>query len=210
MKISILIPAYNEANTIADIIKNASQNSKIDEILVIDDGSEDNTAEIVKSIGARVISLSENQGKGAAIQKGVENINSEIIIMLDGDLIGLKSKHIDILLKPLLYKNIDMSVGVFNEGRNLTDLAQLISPALSGQRAIKTAIIKDLKDLKDAGYGLEIALNSYVKKHGRYEFVNLPGLTHIMKEEKMGFFKGLLSRLKMYWEIVKTLLKKYL
>ncbi|MFW6268960.1 MAG: glycosyltransferase family 2 protein, partial [Bacillota bacterium] len=135
MKITALIPAYNEENTIGTIIKTLKKMEIIDEILVVDDGSEDNTSEVSRKLGARVVRLKENQGKGAAIQKGIENINSDIALMLDGDLIGLHQEHINKLIYPVLDGEVDMAVGVFNEGRGLTDLAQLVTPNLSGQRA---------------------------------------------------------------------------
>jgi len=207
MKVTALIPAYNEAKTISSVIETLRKNEKINDILVIDDGSSDNTADLARLAGAKVISFKTNQGKGAALQKGIEEINSEIIIMLDGDLIGLRSIHIDNLLKPLLNEEVDMTVGVFNEGRGLTDLAQLVTPNLSGQRAVKKAVLKDLTNLRNAGYGVEIALNKYVRKNGRLKFVELPELTHLMKEEKRGFTQGIVDRGKMYWDILKVLIK---
>ncbi|MFW6270761.1 MAG: hypothetical protein ACOC4G_11855, partial [Bacillota bacterium] len=68
--------------------------------------------------------------------------------------------------------------------------------------------IKDL-NLKKEGFGVEIYLNKYVKENGKVKFVDLPELTHVMKEEKMGFIKGLLARFKMYWEILRTVLFRY-
>ncbi len=75
--------------------------------------------------------------------------------MLDADLIGLKEVHIDNLLFPVFKNQADMTVGIFNKGRGLTDLAQFISPYLSGQRAVKREIIKDMNNLKETGYELK-------------------------------------------------------
>lgn len=210
MKVTALIPAYNEEKTIAPIIKLLIQISRIEEIVVVDDGSKDNTYREAEQAGARVIKLSENQGKGGALQQGISEIDSDIILMLDGDLIGLREMHIDNLLIPILEDQADMTVGIFNEGRGLTDLAQFISPNLSGQRAVKRDIIKNMKGLKESGYGVEVAINSYVKKRGRVNYVELPELTHVMKEEKRGFARGVRDRSKMYWEIIRTLFKNRL
>ena len=209
MEITALIPAYNEEKTIGTIIQTLKNIELIDDILVIDDGSADNTSKEARQSGARVIKLDQNQGKGAALQKGIECIDSHIALMLDGDLIGLNEKHINKLIKPLLNEEVDMVVGVFNEGRGLTDLAQMVTPNLSGQRALKLEVIKDL-DLTEKGFGVEISLNKYVKENGTVKFVDLPELTHVMKEEKMGFVKGLVARMKMYWEILRTVLERYL
>src|SRR5690554_3853661 len=134
MKVTALIPAYNEGKTIASIIKPLKQMTKIDEIVVVDDGSIDNTYQEAEKSGARVIKLKRNMGKGAALQQGIIKIHSDIILMFDADLIGLREIHIDNLLRPVLKDQADMTVGIFNKGRGFTDLAQFIFPYLSGQR----------------------------------------------------------------------------
>ncbi|MDI3546585.1 MAG: hypothetical protein PWR10_237 [Halanaerobiales bacterium] len=210
MKVSALIPAYNEEKTINSVITILKGFRLLAEIVVVDDGSFDSTAEIAREAGARVISLQQNQGKGAALQKGIEEIDSDIILMLDGDLIGLKELHIRQLLDPILENKADMTVGVFNEGRGLTDLAQLLTPNLSGQRAVKKEIIGKIENLHKAGYGVEVAINRFIKKHGRIKFVDLPELTHLMKEEKRGLARGVMDRAKMYWDILKVILLNHI
>ncbi|HLV09834.1 MAG TPA: glycosyltransferase family 2 protein, partial [Halanaerobiales bacterium] len=145
--------------------------------------------------------------KGAALQKGIEKIDSEIILMVDGDLVGLNNSHIDRLLEPVIENKIAMTVGVFQKGRGVTDFAQFLTPHLSGQRAVKKEVLQNLRNLDDAGYGVEVAINKFVKKNGNIEFVELPELTHLMKEEKRGFAQGFLDRGKMYWDILKVLMK---
>lgn len=210
MKISALLPAYNEEKTIASVISVLKQSSKINEIVVIDDGSIDNTFQKAKKCGARVIKLKKNQGKGAALQKGISEISADIILILDADLIGLKELHIDSLLGPVIEQQVDMTVGTFSKGRVFTDLAQIVSPYLSGQRAVKRELIKDISNLKDTGYGAEVAINSYIKRNGRVKYVELANLTHIMKEEKRGIMHGFRDRVKMYWDIIKTFFKDLL
>ncbi|MFP4660968.1 MAG: glycosyltransferase family 2 protein [Halanaerobiales bacterium] len=208
MKVTALIPAYNEEKTIKKVLRAIQKHNKVNDILVIDDGSSDRTALVAKETGARVISFENNQGKGAALQCGINEIQSDIILMLDGDLIGLKEKHINTLLDPVFNNECDMTVGVFNDGRGLTDLAQFVAPNLSGQRAVKTEMIKNISCLKNSGYGVEIAINKYFKRIGKLKYVDLLDITHVMKEEKRGFARGLADRAKMYWDILKVTFRK--
>lgn len=205
MKIKALIPAFNEEKTIGNIIDVLNKVSLINKVIVVDDGSVDNTYQEAKTRGARVIKLAQNRGKGAALQEGISNINTDIILLLDGDLIGLKQEHVYKLLNPVISDEADMSIGVFKKGRGLTDLAQVVSPGLSGQRAIKLSELKKVKNLDKEGFGVEVALNKHFKNSGRVKKVELKDLTHVMKEEKLGLVKGVKARTKMYIDILRSL-----
>lgn len=85
MKISIVIPAKNEALNITGVLQDL-QALKLDaELLVINDGSTDNTAELAKKAGAKVITHPYSQGNGAAIKTGARNAQGDILIFMDGD-----------------------------------------------------------------------------------------------------------------------------
>lgn len=88
-EISILIPAVNEAEIIADIIGHVCVTmdglNRLYEILVIDDGSTDETALRAQNAGARVISHPYNIGNGAAVKTGIRQAKGDILVMMDGD-----------------------------------------------------------------------------------------------------------------------------
>ncbi len=205
MNICALIPAYNEEKTVSHVVSVTKNLPEIKRVIVVNDGSEDKTSDVARMSGAEVIDLKKNSGKGAALKAGFDACNAEIIIMLDADLIGLNKEHIYSLLNPIINNEYDMTVGIFNEGRNLTDLAQKVSPHLSGQRALKGEILNKIQNLDNTGYGVEVAINRYVRANGQIKKVRLPDLTHVMKEEKRGFWKGFKSRIKMYMEVLKTI-----
>jgi len=204
--VTAVIPAYNEEGTIGEIVTVLGNIEEIQEIIVVSDGSEDATAEEAKKAGAQVIELSENIGKGGAMMAGVERAHSDIILFLDADLIGLTPAHVKSMIDPVIRGEVEMSIGIFEKGRLATDLAQIVAPYLSGQRALRKDLLKAIEDIEDCGFGVEVALTKYAHDHHiKMKEVELFGMTHIMKEEKMGLTKGLAARMKMYWEIAKTL-----
>ncbi len=205
MEIAVIIPAYNEEKTIGNVLTVLQGSDLVEEIIVVSDGSEDRTVEAASAFdGVKMIELLENRGKGGAVKAGLDRCTADVILILDADLIGLTEDHIKTLLTPVLEGETMMSIGIFEKGRATTDLAQKITPFLSGQRALKRELLENISGLDLSRFGIEVALHKYVDDHniGTAE-VSLPDLSHVMKEEKLGFWKGILARAKMYWEIFK-------
>ncbi|AKL95439.1 glycosyl transferase, family 2 [Clostridium aceticum] len=205
MKVSAIVPAYNEEMRIKNVLEPLSKSSMITNVIVIDDGSRDHTALIATEYNnTTVIQLPENRGKAEAIKRGLEGCDGEIILFLDADLVGLTEEHIEDLILPLLQENIEMTVGIFESGRTITNLAQKIAPNLSGQRAFKRHLARDILNLNMSGYSLEVALSKYIKENCiTTKQVMLKDISHVMKEEKLGLTKGMVWRLKMYKDILK-------
>ncbi len=210
MTVTAIIPAYNEEKTIVTVLSVVKQVESIDEILVVSDGSTDNTAKLARECGVKVIELEENIGKGGAVKTGVEATEADTILLLDADLIGLTSRHIEDLLNPILSGEADMTVGIFIKGRPVTDLSFKIAPSLSGQRAVRRELISEIENLYDSGFGIEIALTERAKEVGAYiKEIPLQDMTQVIKEEKRGLVKGFASRVKMYWDITKQKMPKF-
>jgi len=212
MRVAAVIPAFNEESTIGEIASTLCRVDAIDEVIVVSDGSEDQTAARARGAGAKVIEHPANRGKAAAMKTGFEATDAAVLLFVDADLIGLQPSHVNHLLAPVLTDAADMTVGIFGDGRVATDLAQIVAPYLSGQRAVKRSILAQMfREEPDAGqsrFGIEVALTRYVKQHGcRVEEVLLEEMSHRMKEEKLGLVKGAAARLKMYYEILKYVQK---
>ena len=84
-KISIIVPAFNEGNSIGQLIDEIKKSTNVHEILVIDDCSSDQTATIANKAGARVIRHPYNKGNGAAIKTGIRNARGDILVFMDAD-----------------------------------------------------------------------------------------------------------------------------
>lgn len=205
-KVTLIIPAYNEAGTIANVIKVAKRSELIDEVIVVNDGSTDNTLSICEDNKVKTINILKNKGKGNAIWEGIKSSESEIFLFLDADLIGLNDKHIKILIEPVLLRETEMTVGIFKNGEYWTTLSQKITPFLSGQRAVRQEVMRSMTDFSKSGFGIETLLTIHVRKNKiAYETVFLKNLTHLVKEKKKGLIKGFLYRVKMYYEILRQI-----
>lgn len=206
VNIAAIIPAYNEEHTIGRVIEAVHESGLVDSVVVVSDGSTDRTAEAARRQGAQVIELGANAGKGAALKAGTDSVRADVYLFLDADLIGLRGLHVRQLLTPVLTGEAEMTVGVFGGGRLATDLAQRIAPFLSGQRAVTRQLLERIPELGQVRYGVEVALTRHsISNNITVREVVLKDLTHRMKEEKLGFWRGFHARLRMYWEIARYL-----
>ncbi len=206
MSATVLIPAYNEAATIEAVVRVAREGGF--PVVVVDDGSTDGTADAAARAGATVIQLKKNSGKGGAYAEGLKHVHTPYVILLDADLVGLRKDHLQALLQPVLEGEADMTVGVFRGGRLLTDIGNRITPFLSGQRALATERLRRVKGLAEARYDVELLITQAAKAGGwRTRYLPLTGLSQVMKEEKRGFLKGALHRMRMYFEVLRYALK---
>lgn len=83
--VSVVIPAYNEADVIGDVVSSLAASSAWHEIIVVDDGSRDDTAARAAAAGAAVVRHPYNKGNGAAVKSGIRRATGEFILILDGD-----------------------------------------------------------------------------------------------------------------------------
>lgn len=208
MKVAAVIPALNEETTIGEVVATLRKVEEVDQIVVVSDGSVDRTAENARLAGATVIEHPENLGKAAAMKTGFDATNSPIILFMDADLIGLQPGHVRAMISPVIEGQADMTIGIFGDGRVATDLAQIVAPYLSGQRAVRRKVVEEMfsaePDADRARFGIEVALTRHVTHRGyRVAEVLLEEMSHRMKEEKLGLVKGAAARLKMYYEILK-------
>ena len=149
-KISVVIPAYNEAMSIGNVIDNCK--AFCDEIIIVDDGSTDDTSEIAKKNGAVAIRNEKTLGLTKATQKGLEVASGDIIVTMDAD--GQHDpNYILKLIKPLTEGKGEMVLGVRTEIphrseriiNSLTNLSVKCSDTGTGFRAIKADLAKKMK-----------------------------------------------------------------
>ncbi|MBX3636315.1 MAG: glycosyltransferase, partial [Rubrivivax sp.] len=112
---SVVIPALNEAARIASVVRYALADPATAEVVVVDDSSIDDTAELARAAGARVVT-STMLGKGTSMQDGVAAASCELLVFLDGDLAGLREGIVSDLCRPLLAGEADFVKARFGRG----------------------------------------------------------------------------------------------
>lgn len=204
----ILIPAFNEEKTVARIVQVALE-SQLGPVLVVDDGSSDDTSQVAEAAGATVLKLPKNLGKGGAVFEGSSTLQTDVVLLIDADLTGLNAQHLKDLAKPVLEKHADMSRGIFTGGRWATTAAQQLTPVLNGQRALVREKLLQVPGLCESRYGIEVAITEYAKRASwRTTDVEMANVSQVMKEEKRGLWRGLKYRLWMYGDILRTYTRK--
>jgi len=206
-EISAIIPVYNEAGKIGRVLDILRQVDRLREIIVVDDGSTDLSAEEIQFAGQsdpriRLVAIPVNQGKGQAIFLGWQATESRCLLLLDGDLFGLNPQHILDLIDPVLEDHTDMAIGQFKKGKWSSDIAHWFTPWLSGQRSLRADLLRQVSSRAAAGYGFETALTMAARQYEwRCVRVFLPGVWHLPGEARRGFWKGLKNRARMYRQI---------
>jgi len=177
-KIAIIIPAYNEEKNIGSVLKNIPINiSNKLEVIVVDDGSNDNTAEIARNYNAKVIKHEKNQGNGAATRTGLnycKELNPDAAVILDAD--GQHNpKYLYHFIKPIIEEGCHLTIGnrfMYHYRMSpkkrvcslmITALYKLIlrkkiSDPTNGYRALSSEVIKNIELESDYSVTQEMLL----------------------------------------------------
>jgi len=174
--VSVIIPAFNEEPTVGKVVSVARKLSYVNEVIVVDDGSTDRTAEEAEKAGAIVIGHKTNQGKGSAIKTGFKYSHGDVLAFIDADLSNLTTEKIDKIIKPILNGETDITKTKFaRESGRVTELTAKpllgfffpelkFEQPLSGQFAGKRSSLNKIKFEKDYGVDVGIVLDADV--HG--------------------------------------------
>lgn len=209
-EVAVIVPAHNEAERIDSVLNVLSKVDRINEIIVVDDGSCDGTANKVRdAVGRdkriRLLQHPHNLGKGQAILTGRNATKAPILLLLDADLSGLEPVQVLALIEPIIDQKLDMTLGLFKGGRLLTDFSHWLTPWLTGQRCIRTSILDELDANTASGYGFETALTlAAAHRSWRTGIVWLQGVWHPPSELHRGLLHGLWRRARMYFQIVRA------
>jgi len=189
---SAVVCAYNEECHLAYVLDGLLASSRINEIIVVDDGSTDGTAEIMRRYGksgrVRPVFIAPNEGKGNAMAEGSSLARGDILLFVDADLVNWGSEYVDLVLEPLLSGKADMSIGFPYRGDLFWDRFDPFhfQRWIAGERAVwRSDLLPLIAAMRASRFGVETLINmNYKTRHVPVSFVKLRGLVHPIKFEK--------------------------
>lgn len=209
--VSAIIPAFNEEKTIRSVLRALKKSPLVDDIIVVDDGSHDHTAEYAKEMGVRVICLPENRGKAFAMEEGVLRARRAVIFFVDADMTGITKEGIEKVIQPVASGNYEMYVAL--NDRRIFFINKLLRffPILGGVRALTKELWQSVPRQYKKRFRIETALNYYAKKTKKsMGFELVPNLHNTIKEKKYGILIGLGRRITMTADVVYISIRLYI
>ncbi|HEX7030371.1 MAG TPA: glycosyltransferase [Gammaproteobacteria bacterium] len=208
--VSVIIPAFDEAATIAQKVAEVIDHPSVREVIVVDDGSNDATAELAAAAGARVIRHTENGGKAAAMDAGVAASSGQYLLFLDADVTGYTHAMLSRIIDPVVSGRYEMFVGI--RARRTIWLNRILHffPILGGERALTRELWQSVPHHYKQGFQIEITMNWCAKWTGKgMGFALIPGTHHRIKEKKYGLFVGLVRRIDMFRQVIAISFRLY-
>lgn len=170
-KVTVIIPARNEERTIQKVIRLVQKNAVVNQIIVVDNDSIDNTAKLAKNAGAQVVFCAEH-GKGYAMEEGLKHAINDIVVYIDADISNYSKDLITRLAEPIIVKKAEFVKSMFDrKGGRVTELVakpmlsilfpdmHKFSQPLSGMIAGRKELFAQIEFEKDYGVDIGILLD---------------------------------------------------
>jgi glycosyltransferase involved in cell wall biosynthesis len=217
MTVTVVLPAYNEESRIVDTLRAVRSLSLVDEIIVVNDGSTDGTAERVHQFGVTLIDLPTNMGKGGAMNAALPYINSDIVVFLDADL-GSSANEAVKIIKVVEDGLCDLAIAAFPPPTRKGGFGLVkgtaawairragkmeVTAPLSGQRAMTRRALEMLSPF-DEDYGVELGMTIKALVLG-LRVMEVP--TTMSHKETGRDIKGFSHRGKQFIDVIRVLNK---
>lgn len=205
MKTTCLIPFYNENKRILRVLEVVSKIKEFDQIICIDDGSEDNSSNLIKQKYPKIklIKLKKNKGKAEAIKQGLKHLKTKYTFLIDADLRNLEKEPIKQAIKLI---NSSPKTAMIILKRIKAPIFSKITRAhilFSGERILQTSDLKKVFQLKPRGFQVEAAINQYFMEKGLNPYFIPSKAINTYAHQKTDIISGSLKLIKMFNSIFK-------
>jgi len=208
-RLACLIPAYNEGARIGAVLRVAVSHPDIAEVIVVDDGSRDDTAAVVADVAGRAPQLrlirQPNRGKSAALATALRATDAPVVMFLDADLEGLDTEALEALIAPVRDGRAQVAISLRANAPRLWQAIGL--DYISGERVVRRALIAPPEALERlTRFGVEVDMNARLVAAGaRIAVVPWPGVKSPWKKDKYGLWQGLRADFGMIRDILRTI-----
>lgn len=204
--VSCIVPAYNEGPRIGAVLAALTAHPLIDEVLVVDDGSTDDTVALVSAMaGITLLRQWPNAGKTQALAAGIAAARHPHLLFIDADLLGLRPKDLTALIRPVLDGHADLAISL---RRNAPALWRWIGiDYISGERMLKRDLIGDrLGELPGLPrFGFEVWMNRLcLARKARIAVVLWPEVDSPKKSRKFGWTAGIRADARMMHDLLRS------
>lgn len=205
--ISCVVCAYNEGDKITHILRAIQDHPLLHEIIVVDDGSSDNTAELAAAFpGVRLISYHPNRGKTYALSQGMAAASGDYFMLLDADLEGVRADDINALAEPVMRGQAQVTISL--RANSLSIYRAIGLDFVSGERMLPAWLIAPhLKTMETLPrWGGEVFMNDLVARAElSLRVVKWKRVFNVRKAQKVGWWRGLAAELSMIADVMRVL-----
>lgn len=213
--VTVVIPAYNEADHIVDTIQAVKQIDGVNKIIVVNDGSSDDTSILAKAEQVMVLDLYPNRGKGGAMNAALPYIDTEVAAFLDADL-GQAAAQAGLIIQPVLDGVTDLCIASFPPPRKkggfgivkgtaawaIRKMGNIeVTAPLSGQRAMTAEVLRAVTPFHE-GYGVELGMSLNALAAG-FRLTEVP--TTMSHKETGRDLSGFIHRGRQFIDVVRTI-----
>lgn len=216
--VGVIIPAYNEEARIVNTLQAVKSIKGVNKIVVVNDGSSDQTSALARAEDVIVMDLNPNRGKGGALNAALPLADTDIVVLLDADL-GESAAQAGMLIQPVADGLADLAIASFPAPQKkggfglvkgtaswvLRKMGQKeVNAPLSGQRAMRREVLEAVTPF-DAGYGVELGMSISALSQG-FRVMEVP--TTMTHQETGRDLKGFLHRGKQFIDVLKVIMAK--
>lgn len=202
-QVSCVIPFYNEGERLAHVLEAVTRVGNLDQVLCVDDGSEEDMTRVLKDRfpGVEFLRLPENQGKTGAVREGVRAARGDLVLLLDADLKNLRAGELEAAVAAMQKGGIDLLI---LRRVNASFVVRLVrgDVLFSGERILFKRDLEQILAAPIRNWELEAAMNAYMLTNRR-RVVWMPySATNTHKQHKMGLWRSFTDDLRTRRDII--------